>query len=161
ATEHGHQMNFEPNFPRLFEDVVDEAAIRIDDVDALCEDDITKLIVHHPEQDADMLAAWIAAEVGTRAVVTHSGGPFVEIGVVGVSKASGLARLCDDLGIAAGDVAAFGDMPNDVAMLRFAGLGVAMANAHPETLAAADEIAASNDDDGVAQVIERILSELG
>jgi Cof subfamily protein (haloacid dehalogenase superfamily) len=158
ATEHGHQMNREANFPRLFEDVVDEAAIRIDDVEALCEADITKLIVHHPEQDADMLAAWISAEVGARAVVTHSGGPFVEIGVVGVSKASGLARLCADLGIEAAEVAAFGDMPNDVEMLTFAGLGVAMANAHADTLAAADEIAASNDEDGVAQVIERILA---
>lgn len=157
ATEHGHQMNFEPHFPRIFEDVVDEAAIRIDHVDVLCEEEVTKLIVHHPDQDADMLAAWISAEVGARAAVNRSGGPIVEIGVVGVSKASGLERLCRDLGVAAAEVAAFGDMPNDVDMLRFAGLGVAMANAHPEVLAAADEIAPSNDEDGVAQVIERLL----
>jgi hypothetical protein len=157
ATEHGHQINYEPHFPRIFEDVVDEAAIRIDHVEALCEGALTKLIVHHPDQDADMLAAWIAAEVGSRAEVTHSGGPFVEIGVVGVSKASGLERLCRELGVDAAEVMAFGDMPNDVPMLALAGWGVAVANAHPDVRAAADEIAPSNAQDGVAQVIERIL----
>jgi hydroxymethylpyrimidine pyrophosphatase-like HAD family hydrolase len=54
-------------------------------------------------------------------------------------------------------VVAFGDMPNDLPMLGWAGHAVAVANAHPDVLAAADEITASNDDDGVAQVIERLL----
>ena len=52
---------------------------------------------------------------------------------------------------------AFGDMPNDLDMLAWAGHGVAVANAHPDVLAVADEITASNDDDGVAQVLERLL----
>ena len=50
---------------------------------------------------------------------------------------------------------AFGDMPNDVPMLELAGHGVAMRNAHPDALAAADEITAGNDEDGVARVLER------
>ncbi len=50
---------------------------------------------------------------------------------------------------------AFGDMPNDLPMLAWAGHAVGMANAHPEVLAAVDEVTASNDDDGVAQVLER------
>ena len=50
---------------------------------------------------------------------------------------------------------AFGDMPNDVPMLRWAGLGVAMGNAHPEAMAAADEVTAPNTDDGLARVLER------
>ena len=58
-------------------------------------------------------------------------------------------------GITAEDVVAFGDMPNDVPMLRWAGLGVAMGNAHPEAMAAADEVTAPNTDDGVARVLER------
>jgi hypothetical protein len=49
-------------------------------------------------------------------------------------------------------------MPNDVPLLRFAGLGVAVANAHPDVLAAADEVTASNDEDGVALVLERLLT---
>jgi hypothetical protein len=50
---------------------------------------------------------------------------------------------------------AFGDMPNDVPMLRWAGHGVAMANAHADVLAAADEVTGTNAEDGVAQVLER------
>jgi hydroxymethylpyrimidine pyrophosphatase-like HAD family hydrolase len=56
-------------------------------------------------------------------------------------------------------VIAFGDMPNDLQLLGWAGHGVAVANAHPTLLEAADEVTASNDDDGVAIVIERVLAE--
>ena len=59
------------------------------------------------------------------------------------------------LGIAAGDIVAFGDMPNDVPMLRWSGLGVAMGNAHPDAVAAADEVTTPNTDDGLARVLER------
>jgi hydroxymethylpyrimidine pyrophosphatase-like HAD family hydrolase len=48
-------------------------------------------------------------------------------------------------------------MPNDVPMLQWAGHGVAVANAHEQVLAVADEVTASNDDDGVAKVIERLF----
>jgi len=48
-------------------------------------------------------------------------------------------------------------MPNDIELLRWAGLGVAVANAHPSLIEAADEVTASNDDDGVAIVVERLL----
>ena len=51
---------------------------------------------------------------------------------------------------------AFGDMPNDVPMLAWAGYGVAVANAHPSVIAVADEVTGSNDDDGVAQVLEQL-----
>ena len=64
-----------------------------------------------------------------------------------------LADLCATRGVAAADVVAFGDMPNDLAMLGWAGRGVAVANAHHDVLAAADEITASNDDDGVARFL--------
>ncbi len=52
---------------------------------------------------------------------------------------------------------AFGDMPNDLAMLEWAGHAVAVANAHPAVLEAADEVTASNDDAGVARVLERLF----
>jgi hypothetical protein len=161
AIEHGHLLGYEPTFPRIFDDGAQAPESPVGDVEALCEADVTKLIVHHPGEDPDALAAWVTAHVGQRAFVTHSGGPFVEIGAVGVSKASGLARLCEELCVAAADVVAFGDMPNDLPMLRFAGHGVAVANAHPEVLAEANEVARSNDDDGVARVIERLLGAVG
>jgi len=63
--------------------------------------------------------------------------------------------VADRLGVAAVDVVAFGDMPNDLEMLRWAGHGVAMGNAHPALLEIADEVTASNSDDGLALVLER------
>jgi hypothetical protein len=96
--------------------------------------------------------------VGERGQVIHSGGPkIIEIAAAGVSKATGLARLCDELKVDGSEVIAFGDMPNDLPMLRFAGRAIAVANAHPEVLAAAHEVTASNDEDGVARRIEALL----
>jgi hydroxymethylpyrimidine pyrophosphatase-like HAD family hydrolase len=58
-------------------------------------------------------------------------------------------------------VVAFGDMPNDIPMLEWAGHAVAVANAHPDVLAVSREVTASNDDDGVALVLERLLTAHG
>jgi len=63
--------------------------------------------------------------------------------------------VCAERGLRAEDAVAFGDMPNDLPMLAWAGHSVAVGNAHPEVLAAVDEVTARNDDDGVAQVLER------
>ncbi|HEY7981790.1 MAG TPA: HAD hydrolase family protein, partial [Candidatus Eremiobacteraceae bacterium] len=74
----------------------------------------------------------------------------------GVSKHFALERFAEERGIARGDVLAIGDGALDAGMLRWAGHGVAMANAAPETLAAADEITLSNDEHGVAVTLERV-----
>jgi hydroxymethylpyrimidine pyrophosphatase-like HAD family hydrolase len=82
-------------------------------------------------------------------------GPWtVEIAAAGVSKAAALAELCEELGVMPAEVVAFGDYPNDLPMLEWAGHAVAVANAHPEVLAAVTEVTASNDDDGVAVVLD-------
>ena len=102
------------------------------------------------------LASALAGHVGPLGDITYSTNDgLIEISPVGVSKAIGVEEVARPLQIAAQDVVAFGDMPNDVPMLRWAGHGVAMGNAHPEAIAAADEVAAGNDDDGVARVLER------
>jgi hydroxymethylpyrimidine pyrophosphatase-like HAD family hydrolase len=100
------------------------------------------------------------AVAGHLAEFTHSNSTdgLLEISAAGVSKAAALARFCDERGIGREDVVAFGDMPNDLPMLEWAGHGVAVANAHPEVLAAADEVTATNDDGGVAIVLERLFS---
>jgi Cof subfamily protein (haloacid dehalogenase superfamily) len=104
---------------------------------------------------ADM-AAVLAEHIGLQGDITYStNNGLVEIVPLGISKATGVEELARPLGIAAEDVVAFGDMPNDVPMLAWAGLGVAMGNAHPDAVAAADEITATNADDGVARVLER------
>jgi hydroxymethylpyrimidine pyrophosphatase-like HAD family hydrolase len=99
--------------------------------------------------------------VGDDAVVTWAGLRLVELSAAGVTKAFALERLCHRLGIAADEVVAVGDMPNDLAMLDWAGTAVAVANAAPEVLEAADEVTAANTDDGVALLLERILQANG
>jgi Cof subfamily protein (haloacid dehalogenase superfamily) len=82
---------------------------------------------------------------------------FVECAVLNrdASKKNALAKLCADFGIPAERVLAIGDSRNDVPMLRWAGIGVAMANALPEVRQSVRFITASNDQDGVARAIER------
>jgi hydroxymethylpyrimidine pyrophosphatase-like HAD family hydrolase len=93
------------------------------------------------------------------ATVTQAGLGFVEICPAGVDKATGLTVVAQTLGVDPAEVLVFGDMPNDVPMMRWAGWGrVAVANAHPAVLDLADEVTLSNDEDGVAIYLDRLLS---
>ena len=84
---------------------------------------------------------------------------FVEIAPEGVDKGKSLLRLAEHLGLSRDEVMAFGDGQNDVAMIAAAGTGVSMENGCPEARAAADIIAPSNREDGVAFVIEEYLEK--
>ncbi|MFJ4223153.1 Cof-type HAD-IIB family hydrolase [Microbacterium sp. NPDC089695] len=117
-----------------------------------------KLVIRHPELAPPAVFEALRALGLAGFEATLSGAPFVEVMAEGVTKATGLARLCEHLDIDRADVVAFGDALNDVEMLHWAGHGVAMANAEDAVKAAADETTASNDDDGVARVIERMLN---
>ncbi len=117
-----------------------------------------KILVRHPGYAVDELHRRVAAVVGLRAEVSHSGAVgLTEIGGAGVTKGVALASWCDEQGVPAEAVWAFGDMPNDLPMLTWAGRSFAVANAHPDVRAAATDGCASNDDDGVARVLERTL----
>jgi Cof subfamily protein (haloacid dehalogenase superfamily) len=99
----------------------------------------------------DEFYALVSRTLGDLAEATHSSSSaLVEISAAGVTKAAGLAWLCEREGIDPAAVLAFGDMPNDVPMLTWAGHSVAMANAHPAVREVADEVTLSNDEDGVA-----------
>lgn len=133
--------------------------LRIGPIRSFLEDSVTKLIVRLPDDTPPGSAAAVQALVGDRALVTHSTSEsFLELSHPSVHKASTVERLLVESGIAAAEVVSFGDMPNDLHLITWAGLGVAVANAHPVLREAADEITASNDDDGVALVIERLLT---
>jgi Cof subfamily protein (haloacid dehalogenase superfamily) len=119
-----------------------------------------KLLVRQPNASSDLMAAAVRELLGAtsqaRLDVTYSTGyGLIELSAPGVTKGTGLARLAGQLGVAPADVLALGDMPNDLSMLRWAGHGVAMANAHPAVLEAADEITAGNSEDGLAIILER------
>lgn len=110
----------------------------------------TKLMAIADGYTPEDLCEALAPGLNTRCRPTHSGGAFVEIGPPSTSKSAALAVLCEQWGVQAADVVAFGDMPNDLDVLAWAGVGVAMGNAHPAVRAIADDIALSNDEDGVA-----------
>jgi Cof subfamily protein (haloacid dehalogenase superfamily) len=132
----------------------------VDAIDVLLSVAPVKLMLRHPHLTVADLAARAQEHVGHLVEITYSSGEdaLLEISAAGVSKASALAGVCAARGIGPEEVIAFGDMPNDLPMLVWAGHGVAVANAHPEVLAAADEVTAANDDCGVAQVLERMLA---
>jgi Cof subfamily protein (haloacid dehalogenase superfamily) len=115
-----------------------------------------KLLVRTPGATSAEIAAAAEAVVGGAVQITYSTNVgMIEVSAAGVTKQTGLAEVAGWLDVAAEDIVAFGDMPNDVPMLCWVGHGVAMANGHADALAAADEVTAANTEDGVAQVLER------
>jgi Cof subfamily protein (haloacid dehalogenase superfamily) len=93
------------------------------------------------------------------ASVTQAGLDYVEICPAGVDKGTGLSVVAEAVGVDPQDVLVFGDMPNDLPMFAWAGWSrVAVANAHPALMAVADEVTLSNDEDGVAVYLDKLLS---
>ena len=100
----------------------------------------------------------LAAPFTNRLSTFFSAPFFFEFVPLGVNKANALQRLCQMRGIRREEVLCFGDEQNDLEMIRFAGHGVAMGNACDLLKQAADEITLSNDEDGIAVVVERYLA---
>ncbi|UED85242.1 HAD family hydrolase [Streptomyces profundus] len=142
---------------RGFREDPDGAPWQVDDRAVLFAEPLIKLYLRHPTLGDDALAAAALAEVGDLVSLTVSGEDLVEVLPHGLTKARGLSLAARRLGTRAAETIAFGDMPNDVAMLNWAAHGVAMANAHPAVKEIADEVTAGNDAEGVALVLERLL----
>lgn len=122
--------------------------------------DVVKFLALHPDADPDDLLARADAIVAGRAEVTHSvvtgRRALLEISASGISKAATIAELAAERGIAPAQVAAFGDMPNDLAMLEYAGMPFVMANGHP-ALRERFPVIGSNAEGGVGGEIRRLL----
>ncbi len=117
-----------------------------------------KLLARAPELDAEEFLRIVTDVVGESAVVAFSGASgLAEISAAGVTKAAVLAEWAAERGVRAAQVWAFGDMPNDLAMLEWAGTSFGVANAHADVEAVVDHVVPSNDDDGVARTIELAL----
>nr|WP_203680821.1 Cof-type HAD-IIB family hydrolase [Streptomyces microflavus] len=155
-------INYEPSYPPFHLDPGATVAV----AEKLLHEDapgegapVLKLLAHHTEMPPDAFLALARTAAGERASITRSSpSALLEVSGLGVSKASTLAACCAQRGISAAEVVAFGDMPNDVEMLAWAGASYAMGNAHPAALAAASGQTLTNEEDGVAVVIERILA---
>ncbi|MGX1910944.1 HAD family hydrolase [Streptomyces phaeochromogenes] len=132
-------------------------AVPFTDVSELWAAPLTKMYIQHPGLTDDELAAAARAAAGGLVSVVMAGEGIVEILPLGLSKATGLSLAARRLGVKAAETIAFGDMPNDIPMFAWSAHCVAMANAHEELKAVADELTLSNEEDGIAVVLERLL----
>jgi len=155
--EDGRKFWYEQAWPVRWES--DSDAVRV----LATPEDLTsvpavKLLARSARHGPDEFAELVSHTLAGLAETTHSSkSALVEISAAGVTKAAGLAWLCERQGVQASEVIAFGDMPNDIPMLTWAGHSVAMGNAHPAVRAVADEIGPTNDEDGVAGYLRRVF----
>lgn len=117
---------------------------------------VRRVMLYHDDYDSRLseLAQYVRAVIDDRCQVQEGGLPFVDFSPAGDDKAAALQVLVDHLGIDASEVIAFGDGGNDVEMLEWAGVGVAMGNARPEVQAIADAVTEHVSDRGVAAYLE-------
>ncbi|MER6168862.1 Cof-type HAD-IIB family hydrolase [Streptomyces violaceorubidus] len=164
AVEQTYGFHQEPAYPKMHIEAPDDL-LPAEEILApggrAAAEPVLKILAFHPELDPDGFLTLARLAIGDRANVTRSSpSALLEISGPDVSKASTLALCCAERGISHEEVVAFGDMPNDVEMLTWAGQSYAMGNAHPDVIAAASGRTVANNDDGVAVVIERMLADL-
>jgi Cof subfamily protein (haloacid dehalogenase superfamily) len=158
-TDGGRRMLHEAAYPIMFDP--DDPNIATATLAEICSVPVVKLLVRATGWDPDALTAAVRDVVGDELEATHSSrSGLVELSAAGVTKGTGLAAYAASLGLGPADVLVFGDMPNDLPMFAWAGgRAVAVANAHPTVLAAADEVTAANTQDGVAVYLEQLLDD--
>ena len=157
ALEHDAGFDHEDGYRHDYDIGLTAVAIRTRE-DVLSTPGIKLLVRHHGLSSDEFLGRAQELLGGAVTVTSSSSAGLLEIAAPGVSKATGLATVAQQMGIEAHEVAAVGDMPNDLPMLAWAGRSFAVANAHPAVLAAADATVASNLDDGFAQVVDHVLA---
>jgi hydroxymethylpyrimidine pyrophosphatase-like HAD family hydrolase len=156
AVETGHRVLFEPGY--RFRPTLDNDRVPVAAAADLLGDPLVKLMVWLPDHDPDGAWARLRPSLGRLVECTWSAERApLEIAATGVSKAAALAALCREWQVDPAEVIAFGDAPNDLPMLAWAGTAYAVANAHAAVLAATPYRTAGNDDDGVAMVLERLF----
>ncbi len=154
--EYRHDWGLAPETDRNGRRLPTPAAVELS---GLLDKPAVKLLARGRGMQPDEFMDLVEALVGEQVTVTRSGhSPLVEISATGITKAFGLAALADSHGVSRHQIAAVGDMPNDVPMLEWAGQSYAVANAHPAALAAAGTVLAeTNDEDAVAKLIRTLL----
>lgn len=149
---------FDAGFPDLHQEAGSGPVRRVG-ADDLVTESVGKLLALAPGMPRAEFFALVEQVVGERGQFAYSGaGALAEISPPGVTKAAALDRWCARRDIDPARTWAFGDMPNDLPMLAWAGVGFAVANAHPDVLAAADAVCPANDDDGVAHTLAPLLT---
>lgn len=163
AVETTSGIAMEEDFPTSERGLDPREIARIEAMEAARDNSVIKVLAALEHGDHDEMLAIAEPLVGHLVEPSHSSAevPLLEFAPRGVTKASGLARMAAHFGIDADAVIAFGDAPNDLPMLAWAGTSYAVANAHPDVIATATHRTASVDDDGVARVVEELLAARG
>jgi Cof subfamily protein (haloacid dehalogenase superfamily) len=144
--------------PAFMPRVPPPADLAVGSLEEIVDDRAVKLLARHEDLEPEPFWKQVESAVGRLVTTTWSSeGALVEMSGHGVTKASTLAMVCEEHGIAPDEVVAFGDMPNDLPMLEWAGTSYAMANGHPSVRALAERVAPAHDEDGVAQVLEELF----
>ncbi len=153
SAQRGWTHDFVSLFPGYFKRVDASTGLVAAAVPSMA--DGVKIMAAHPELSSAEVQAALADHLGDRASVCYSGAAFCEVTAPGADKGTALAELACDLGLADSESLAFGDQNNDLTMIRWATTGVAMARAHPELVADADDRAGDHAEDGVAAYLEQ------
>lgn len=132
--------------------------IHIRDFNAISpEDKIIKVMLVDEPEKLDLVFSKLPKELFTKYSILRSASIFLEFLDPEINKGLGLSILSKELGITREEVIAVGDAGNDIDMIKYAGLGVAMGNAYPEVKEIADYVTVTNEEDGVAEVIEKFI----
>jgi hydroxymethylpyrimidine pyrophosphatase-like HAD family hydrolase len=131
--------------------------MRVGELGEIWDEPAVKVLVQELSLAPDDFRARVVDAVGERGTPTWTIDHLMEISAAGVTKGGALAGLCARWGVEAAEVVAFGDMPNDIPMLQWAGTSYAVGNAHPTAREAATHIAPRNTEDGVAETLARLF----
>lgn len=154
-------LAIEPGFPSRESNVNPREVARFEDMESVRDLTGIKMLALWPGGHPDAMLEVALPLVGHLLELSHSSvtDPLLELAPLGISKATGLARLAARHGVEACDVVVFGDAPNDVPMFEWAGTGYAVGNAHAAVKAVASHSTESVDDDGVAMIIEALVTQ--
>ncbi len=150
----------ENHFTKLYQTIASVPVITVGDPAAFLrsrKEEPSKLTVIDYEGNLERMEDYLREEFGDNLSVTKSHKFFLELTHKDATKGKALKKLADSFGVKQENVMAFGDSFNDMDMIQYAGLGVAVANARPELKAVANLVADTNTSDGVAKVIEEYV----
>ncbi len=138
-------------------DIIKTNMITVDDFIAAIKFDINKILLAGEPDEIDRYEGILSKRYDGLLDIYKSAPYFLEIMPFGISKGSMLPLLLDKLNIRREELAAFGDNYNDITMIGYAGLGVAMGNGEDDVKKIADYVCESNDDDGIARTIAKFI----
>lgn len=167
CADHGYHLNLylndtlyvreETKWSRLYQQRTGSVPYVTHDLTRFDGERPTKLLLIDEPDVTDRLREAFVKEYGDSLYITKTDAEYLEFMASGVSKGRALAHVADELGVARADCIAFGDSFNDVSMLEWAGLGIAVGNAHPPVQEAADRIAPPADEDGVGKMLQELF----